>query len=82
MAKDYLCTLSFATLIKNYQILQSKVALMVKQVASHMSVATPGKFLLLQFAMANVAQVGDSISNLLSQVNSVISNAVRNQKTS
>jgi len=46
-----------------------------------MSSATPGKFLMIQFAMANVAQVGESISNLLSQVNSVIGNAIRNQKS-
>jgi hypothetical protein len=51
-----------------------------KQVASKVSAATPGKFLLLQFMMSQVTQIGDSVSNLLSQVNSMINNAVRNQK--
>lgn len=75
------CTLSFGKLIHNYQKLQSNVAEMVRNVASSMSSATPGRFLLLQFAMSQVTQVGDSISNLLSQVNSVINNTVRNQKS-
>jgi hypothetical protein len=45
-----------------------------------MSTATPGSFILLQFQMSQVTQMGESISNLISQVNSVINSAVRNQK--
>jgi hypothetical protein len=77
----YYGTLSFRTLINKYIQMQSMVTSMVRSVASRMSAATPGKFLLIQFAMAQVAQIGESISNLLSQVNSVIGNAIRNQKT-
>lgn len=61
--------------------LQSAVTSMVRDVASKISSATPGKFLLLQFAMSQVTQIGDSISNLIAQVNSVISNAIKNQRT-
>ncbi|MCH9612000.1 MAG: hypothetical protein S4CHLAM102_04820 [Chlamydiia bacterium] len=75
------CSMSFGKLIQNYQKIQSRVSDMVRRVASNMSTATPGRFLLLQFAMSQVTQVGDSISNLLGQVNSVIANTVRNQKT-
>lgn len=74
-------TISFHTLIKNYIHLQSQVTSMVRNVASNISAATPGKFLLLQFAMSQVTQIGDSISNMLAQVNSVISNAIKNQRT-
>ena len=74
-------TISFGTLIKQYISLQSKVMESVKAVASKISSATPGKFILLQFQMSQVTQIGDSISNLVSQVQSVINNAVRNQKT-
>jgi hypothetical protein len=74
-------SLSFNTLINKYSSLQSKVLSQVKSLASSISSATPGKFLLLQFGMAQVTQVGESISNLISQVNSMISNAVRNQKS-
>jgi hypothetical protein len=77
----YYGTLSFKTLINKYIAMQSMVTSMVRSVASRMSAATPGKFLLIQFAMAQVAQIGESISNLLSQVNSVVGNAIRNQKT-
>lgn len=72
--------LSFTTLIKQYVIIQSKVVSMVRYLSTSMSQATPGKFLLLQFAMSQVTQVGESISNLISQVNSMIKNAVGNQR--
>ncbi len=74
-------TISFHTLITKYMALQSRVTSMVRSVASQISAATPGKFLLLQFAMSQVTQIGDSISNMLAQVNSVISNAIKNQRT-
>ena len=75
------CTISFGTLIKQYQKLQSQIVSQVRSVASKISSATPGKFLLLQFSMSQVTQIGDSLSNLISQVQSVINNAVRNQRT-
>jgi len=74
-------TLTFYTLITKYVALQSQVLSQVRNVASRLSLATPGRFLLLQFSMSQVTQVGDSISNLIYQVNSVINSAVRNQKT-
>ena len=74
-------TITFKSLISSYSRLQSHVVADVRKIASSMSQATPGKFLLLQFGMSQVTQVGESISNLISQVNSMIMNAVRNQKT-
>jgi hypothetical protein len=82
MAESQWCTISFSTLIKQYMHLQSQVISQVRAVASHISAATPGKFLLLQFSMSQVTQIGESISNLISQVQSVINNMVRNQKSS
>lgn len=73
-------TLSFQTLVKEYIKLQSTVVSQVRTVASQISAATPGKFLLLQFSMAQVTQIGDSISNLIYQVNSMIGTSIRNQK--
>jgi hypothetical protein len=75
-------TITFATLIKAYINLQSKVVSAVKNVASRISQATPGKFLLLQFQMSQVTQIGESISNLISQVMSTINMSIRNQKSS
>lgn len=75
-------TISFKTLISQYVKLQSTVMSQVRAVASAISSATPGKFLLLQFSMSQVTQIGESISNLVSQVSTVINNMVRNQKSS
>jgi hypothetical protein len=76
------CTISFKKLINQYAHIQNSVQSMVSKIASSISQATPGRFLLVQFAMAQVTQYGDTISNLISQVNSMISNSIRNQKTS
>ncbi len=73
-------TISFNTLIRVYITLQSQVISQVRTVASSISAATPGKFLLLQFSMSQVTQVGDSISNLVAQVNGVIKNMVSNMR--
>jgi hypothetical protein len=81
MALSQWCTLSFGDLIKQYQNIQSSLVVQVKQLASRQSYATPGRFLLVQFRMSQVTQIGDSISNLISQVMSMINAAVRNQKT-
>ncbi len=81
MADSVWATLSFKSLISQYIKLQSAIVSQVRNIASNISAATPGKFLLLQFGMSQVTQIGDSISNLISQVNSMINNAVRNQKT-
>ena len=82
MGAPHPVSLTFYTLIKKYSALQAEVVSQVRNVASRLSAATPGKFLLLQFSMSQVTQVGDSISNLISQVNSMINNSVRNQKSS
>lgn len=73
-------TLSFGTLIAAYRRLQSGLVQQVKGLASKMSSVNPGQFILLQFQMAQVTQMGESISNLISQVNTVISHAISNQK--
>jgi hypothetical protein len=82
MAESLWATVSFQTLISAYIRLQSQVVSQVRSVASRISSATPGKFLLLQFSMSQVTQIGESISNLISQIQSVINQMVRNQKSS
>lgn len=72
-------TITFATLIKVYVSLQSQVVSQVRDVASRISAATPGKFLLLQFSMSQVTQIGESISNLVAQINGVIKSMIQNQ---
>jgi len=75
-------TLNFTTLIQSYDRMQSKVVSAVRALASKGSCsANPGQFIMLQFQMANVTQIGESISNIIAQVNAVIGNAIRNQKT-
>ena len=77
-SKGYPATITFATLIKQYVKLQSQVISQVRTVASSISAATPGKFLLMQFSMSQVSQVGESISNLVATVNTMIGAVVRN----
>lgn len=74
-------SLTFAELIDNYQRVQSEVVAEVKSVGKELSQVSPGKFLLLQFQMSQVSQVGESISNLISQVQATINTAIRNQRS-
>ena len=73
-------TLTFVTLIRQYQQVQARLVQSVRSLASKMSSANPGQFILLQFQMSQVTQMGESISNLISQVNSLINASIRNQK--
>jgi len=81
MSKTPGVTLTFHSLISAYKKLQSGLVSQVRRLAANISSANPGSFIMLQFQMSQVTQIGESISNLISQVNSVINNAVRNQKT-
>lgn len=75
-------SLTFKTLIQQYSKLQSQVLQQIQSLASSISSASPGRFLLVQFGMSQLTQIGESISNMIAQVNSVINYAVRNQKSS
>ena len=72
--------IKFASLIAKFSRQQSNVQVELKKLASSVSGTNPGQFLLMQFEMAKITQMGDSISNLIAQVNSMINNAIRNQK--
>ena len=73
--------ITFTSIIAKYSIVQAQVQAQISALANNTSATDPGQFLLMQFKMAYITQMGDSISNLISQVNSMINNAVRNQKT-
>ncbi len=81
MAPGYGKPISFKEMMQQYIQMQSKVVGMMKSLGTDASQIQPGKFIYLQFAMSQVAQVGQSVSNVVSTLTSVISNAVRNLKT-
>jgi len=72
-------SISFTSLITSYKKLQSQLVSQVRALSSKISSATPGSFILLQFQMSQITQIGESISNIIAQVNSVINHAVANQ---
>ena len=72
-------TLSFHSLVSAYKKLQDSLLSQVRALASKISTANPGSFMLLQFQMSQITQVGESISNVIAQVNSLINHAVQNQ---
>jgi hypothetical protein len=78
MKSDF-ATLSFKSLISAYKKMQSGLLQQVKALASKSSQANPGQFILLQFQMSQVTQVGESISNMIAQVNAIINKTVQNQ---
>ena len=79
--KTPMASYSFTKLIAKYNKMQSQVTSMVKKLAESSSSSTPGNFLMVQFHMAQVTQAGESISNMISQLNSMINRAVGNIKS-
>jgi hypothetical protein len=73
-------SLTFTTLIKHYKQLQSSLLQQVRALQSSLCATNPGQFILLQFQMQQVVQVGESISNMIAQVNSVIKSSISNQR--
>ena len=82
MSNTPMATLSLAALMNAYSNLQAEVMQQVEASACNVSSTSAGQFLMLQFMMSTVSQVGQTISNLVSQVQSLINNSVRNQKGS
>ena len=75
-------SLTFHSLISAYKVIQDNLVKAIKALTSKgASEVHPGSFILLQFQMSQVTQMGESISNLISQVNRMISNSIANQKT-
>ncbi|OGN63055.1 MAG: hypothetical protein A3F09_01525 [Chlamydiae bacterium RIFCSPHIGHO2_12_FULL_49_11] len=68
-------------LICLYNTMQKKLTSKVASLTAKGTAMTPGDFLLIQMQMAKVAQVGESLSNMLAQLSTVVQNAIRNQKT-
>lgn len=73
-------TIRLTTLIQGFGGCISANMQHIQELCSNISSANAGTFLLLQFSMAQITQIGDSISNMISQINSMIGNSVRNQK--
>lgn len=73
--------IGFKEMMAQYIKRQEKVVNLMSSLGGTSSQIQPGKFIMLQFAMSQVAQIGQSVSNVVSTITSVISNAVRNLKT-
>lgn len=70
----------FSDLISKYDAAQKQVAQMVTSLAKNTSNMQPGKFLLLQFKMGNLSQIGDSLSNVISSMNAICKNSISNMR--
>ncbi len=71
---------AFNTMFKNFMTMNDMLYSGMASMTAHFSSMNPGKFLVLQFAMGQVTQVGEAISNMLSQTQSINSNSIRNFK--
>lgn len=72
--------IGFKLMIDRYTDAQGKVARLVASLAKNMSSVAPGSFLMLQFMMGNLTQIGDSISNVISSLNGIAKNSISNMR--
>lgn len=71
----------FSALLSAYKGFQKQVMSKVNSLQCAKSAMNPMNFILIQFQMGQLTQMGESISNLISQVNTIISRSISNQKT-
>ncbi len=74
--------LSLQQLLSSYNKINAKLTKQLSQVASNVSTVSPGQFLLLQMQTSQLAQIGESISNIIAQANAIIKNTIQNQRAS
>lgn len=73
-------SLDLTSLLKSYDTVNSSLTEELEKVAANPSTTNPGQFLLLQMKTSSLAQIGESISNIIANANSVIKNAVGAQR--
>jgi len=72
---------NLSDLLKYYNQLNSNLESSLKTITDNANNETnPGQFLQLQMQTSSLAQVGESISNIIANANSVIKNAVQSQR--
>jgi len=74
--------LSLQQLLSSYNKINAHLTSQLSQVAANVSTVSPGQFLLLQMQTSQLAQIGESISNIIAQANAIIKNTIQNQRAS
>jgi len=73
-------SLNLTDLLKSYDTVNSSLTQELQKVAANPSTTNPGQFLLLQMKTSSLAQIGESISNIIANANSVIKNSIQGQR--
>jgi hypothetical protein len=72
--------INFKNLVINYTAAQKQIANLINCLSTKMTSVSPGQFLMLQFKMGNLTQIGDSISNVVSSLNAIAKNSISNMR--
>ncbi len=72
--------INFYKLVANYTSCQQQIANLINCLATKMTSVSPGQFLMLQFRMGNLTQIGDGISNVVSSLNAIAKNSISNMR--
>lgn len=73
-------SLDLNQLLTSYNTFNQMVQDQLQQIAKDPNTVSPGQFLQLQMQTSSLAQIGESISNIIANANSVVKNAVQNQR--
>ena len=71
---------NFKKLVQNYTACQQQISNLIFCLSTRMTSVSPGQFLMLQFRMGNLTQIGDGISNVISSLNSIAKNSISNMR--
>jgi len=72
--------INLSNLLESYNKVNATLTSQLSAVAANTSTTSPGQFLLLQMKTSQLAQIGESISNIIAQANSVVKTSIQNQR--
>lgn len=78
---DISTTSAYFSMISSFGQMQNSIMSAMMYMSEHYSEMNPADFMMLQFMMGELSQVGESISNMLSTVNQLNANSIRNFKS-
>ncbi|MBM3196107.1 MAG: hypothetical protein FJZ62_05110 [Chlamydiae bacterium] len=67
-------------MVTHYTAAQKEIANLINCLSTKMTSVSPGQFLMLQFKMGNLTQIGDGISNVVSSLNAIAKNSISNMR--
>lgn len=80
MADEMTTSGAFFDMISSFGVMQDSILSAMTYMSAHYSSMNPADFMMMQFLMGELSQIGEAISNMLATINQINQNSIRNFK--